>query len=533
MVTRYMNARVFTEDGVTRGGFAVENGRFIAVGDDAALCRRYPDAQTVDLRGRFVCPGFNDSHMHLLELGCVLAQAQLAPCTDSLSHVLEAVAAYAGSHAKEPFILGRGWNHDDFSDAHRYPTRDDLDAVCPDRPCLITRACGHVAVANSAALRLAGIDEHAVPVNGGRVETDAAGRPTGVLCENAIGLISSLVPKPDRAGIRARLLEAIRFVHRYGITSVQTDDLSSLDVPLHDILGAYLDLKAEGKLTVRVCEQCYLPTQDALERFLAAGYRTGWGDEWFRIGPLKLISDGSLGSRTAFLNAPYSDAPETRGIATYTQEALDALVLRAHSSGMQIAIHAIGDGAADRALHALQNAQRICPRDNARHGIVHAQVLSHAQAARMRELHMHAYVQSIFLDYDSQIVHSRLGERALEAYPAQSLLRGGVTMSNGSDCPVELPDVMGGIQCAVTRMSFTRPAHAPYLPDEALTLADALRSFTAFGAYASFEERVKGQIAPGFLADFTVLGRDPFDTDPSRLHAIPVEAVYVGGQQVL
>ena len=533
MPTRYQNARVFTGDGVLDGGFVTDGVCFAAVGSDEQLRRLYSDAPAVDLGGRFVCPGFNDSHMHLLELGCVLTQAQLAPCTDALTHVLAAVGAFSKAHPDYPFILGRGWNHDDFTDARRYPTRDDLDAVCPDRPCLITRACGHVAVANSAALRLAGIADHPVPVDGGRVDVDDAGRPTGVLCENAIGLVNALVPKPDRAGIRERIGKAIEFVRGYGITSVQTDDLSSLDVPFEDILGAYQDLRREGRLSVRVYEQCYLPTMEALDAFLAAGYHTGWGDEWLRLGPLKLISDGSLGSRTAFLRAPYTDAPDTCGIATYTQEALDALVLRAHSAGMQIAIHAIGDGATDRALHAMENAQRLCPRADARHGIVHSQVLDHAQAARMQRLGMHAYVQSIFLDYDSQIVNSRLGARAQEAYPAASLLRGGVTLSNGSDCPVELPDVMAGIQCAVTRMSFTRPAEAPYLPGEALTLTDALRSFTSFGAYASFEERTKGRIAPGHLADFVVLGQSPYETAPSRLRHISVEGVYIGGKQIL
>lgn len=533
MPTIYQNTRIFTGDGVLDGGFVTDGPCFAGVGSVEALRRLYPSAPEVDLGGRFVCPGFNDSHMHLLELGCVLTQAQLAPCTDALAHVLAAVGTFAKAHPDEAFILGRGWNHDDFIDEHRYPTRDDLDTVCPDRPCLITRSCGHVAVANSVALRLAGIDTHPVPVDGGRMDVDDAGRPTGVLCENAIGLVNALVPKPDRAGIRERIGKAIEFVRSYGITSVQTDDLSSLDVPFSDILGAYQDLRSEGRLTVRVYEQCYLPTLEALDAFIAAGYHTGWGDEWLRLGPLKLIADGSLGSRTAFLRAPYTDAPDTCGIATYTQEALDAIVLRAHSAGMQIAIHAIGDGATDRALHAIGRAQQLCPREDARHGIVHSQVLDHAQAARMRQLGMHAYVQSIFLDYDSQIVESRLGARAQEAYPAASLLRGGVTLSNGSDCPVELPDVMAGIQCAVTRMSFSRPAEVPYLPHEALSLTDAMRSFTSSGAYASFEERTKGRIAPGYLADFVVLSQNPFDIAPAHLHTVRVEGVFIDGKQIL
>lgn len=532
MPVLYTNARVFSGYGTTFDGFAVEDGRFLAVGNTEELTQAYPDAEVIDLNGKFVCAGFNDSHMHLLGLGTQLCQAQLAPHSDSLSHVMKALSQYANDHPDAPFIIGRGWNQDDFYDEHRFPTRDDLDSVCPDRPCLITRACGHVAVANSTALSLAAIDEHAVSVDGGCVYVDENGRPTGVLSENAISLVSTLIPKPDRREIKRRLCHAIEFVHSYGITSVQTDDFSSVDVPFEEIIEAYLELKREGKLTVRVTEQCNLPTMDLLNRFLDAGYVTGWGDEFFRIGPLKLLADGSLGARTALLRAPYADSSENIGISTFSPETIDALVLRAHQAGMQIAIHAIGDGACDLVLDAFEHAWQAHPRSDARHGIVHAQVVTSEQIARMKKLGLHAYIQSIFLDYDSQIVHSRLGNRASEAYPAASLLRNGIPFSNGSDSPVELPSVLGGIQCAITRASFSRPAKPTYLPHEALTLSQALQSFTSAGAYASFEEHIKGQIAPGQLADFVVLAIDPFETDPLWLHQIPVQSTYFSGKKV-
>jgi len=533
MITRYTNARVFTGmDGFAKS-FVVGHDRFLLVGSDEETRSAYPDAKTIDLGGRFVMAGFNDSHMHLLGIGNMLSMAQLAPCSDSLAHVLDALRAYATDHPQESFVLGRGWNQDFFTDVRRFPNRDDLDAVCPDRPCLITRACGHVAIANSAALRLAGIDQLSVSVDGGCVETDGSGRPTGVLSENAIALVSSLIPKPDRAAIARRLELAMAFIRQFGVTSVQSDDFSTGDLPFEDVLGAYLDLKAAGKMTVRVTEQCNLPDEAALDRFLSAGYCTGWGDEWLRIGPLKLLVDGSLGARTALLHAPYGDAPDTRGIATYTQEALNALVLKAHRAGMQIAIHAIGDAAADMVLDAYEAAQRACPRIDARHGIVHAQVLNHALAARMKELNLHAYIQSIFLDYDTQIVYPRLGERAQQAYPAASLLAQGITLSNGSDSPVELPNALGGVQCAVTRAPFTRSTKAPYLPQEALSIEQALLSYTAFGAHASFEDDFKGLIRAGHLADFIVLDNDPFQTEHGQIHAIEVAAVYTAGKQVL
>jgi len=532
MAICYEHARIFTGRDSRVECFVVDEGRFAFVGSKEEACRRFPMAERIDLHDQFVCPGFNDSHMHLLNLGNMLTQAQLSKSTNTLAGVMRTLAEYVLAHPQNDWILGRGWNQDYFQDANRYPTRDDLDAICPDKPCLITRACGHVAVANSRALALAGIADAAPNVEGGRVVTDESARPNGVLEENALELVNAVMPVPRRNQIKESLLMAMAHVNRYGITSVQSDDFSSTKASFEEVIAAYLELKTEGRMTVRVTQQCLLPDKDTLLRFLSQGYRTGWGDEWFRIGPLKLIGDGSLGSRTALLRQPYADAPGTCGIATYSQEALDELIEIAHNNGMQVAIHAIGDGAADHVLNAVERAQRLYPRENTRHGIVHAQILDHKQAQRMRALNMHAYIQPIFLDYDTKIVYSRVGVRADEAYPAASLLKLGVTCSSGSDSPVEPPDVMTGIQCAVTRKPVTRSQEHAYLPQEALSLSQALLSFTAYGAYASFEEAIKGEICEEMLADFVVLGIDPFETEPQYLHQIPIRQTIIGGTPV-
>ena len=532
MTSCYYNARIFTGDHLSAECFVVDNGRFVFVGTRKEAADRYPDAQQIDLGGQFVCPGFNDSHMHLLNLGNMLTQAQLSPVTDSLAGVLKTLSDYAASHQECAWILGRGWNHDYFTDTNRYPNRYDLDAVCPDKPCMITRACGHVAVANSRALELAGIAQAAPYVDGGRVVTDKNGIPNGILEENALDLVTNIIPVPDRNQIKQMLCMGMAHVNHFGITSVQSDDFSSTKADFEEVIAAYLELKAEGKMTVRVTEQCLLHDTATLLRFLEKGYYTGWGDEWLRMGPLKLIGDGSLGSRTALLRQPYSDAPDTCGIAIYSREALFELIEIAHKNGMQVAIHAIGDGAADLVLDAVEHAQSLYPRDNTRHGIVHAQILTQEQVMRMKALNMHAYIQPIFLDYDTKIVYPRIGKRADEAYPAASLLRMGVTISSGSDSPVEPPDVMTGIQCAVTRKPVTREAEKAYLPHEALTLSQALISFTAGGAYATFESEIKGKIHEGMLADFVVLGIDPFETDPKHIHQIPINQTFTGGNRV-
>ncbi len=532
MIQCYENARVFTANDRTADCFVVQDGRFVFVGARKDAHAAFPDAEIIDLGGKFVCPGFNDTHLHLLNIGCMLTQAQLAPATDSLAHVLSAFQAYADAHPDDAWLQGRGWNQDYFSDEVRYPTRDDLDRICSDRPCLITRACGHVAVANSRALALCGIDQTAKPVDGGRIVTDESGRPNGVLEEKAIDRVTDIIPAPTVAQLKDSLLLAMAYVNRFGITSVHSDDFMTTKAPFEDVIAAYLELKAEGRMTVRVTQQCLLPDLPSLRRFLSLGYNTGWGDEWYRIGPLKLISDGSLGSHTALLNAPYADQPKTCGIGVYSQEALDALILTAHQACMQVAIHAIGDGAADRVLHAVERAQTLYPRSDMRHGIVHAQIMTQSQVKRMAALGMHAYIQPIFLDYDTKIVYPRIGSRADEAYPAASLLRHGVTCSSGSDSPVEPSDVLAGIQCAVTRKPVTRREENMYLPREALSLRDALLSFTAFGAYPSFEDHIKGKIEIGMLADFTVLGIDPFETDPACIHRIPIIQSFVDGESV-
>ena len=268
--------------------------------------------------------------------------------------------------------------------------------------------------------------------------------------------------------------------------------------------------------------------EDTLARFVEAGNVTGAGTDFFRIGPLKMLGDGALGSRTAHLTVPYLDDSGNRGFSLFTAEEMNRMVSYANAHNLQIAIHAIGDACLDQVLDAIELELREHPRPDHRHGVVHCQVSRADQLERIRRLNLHVYAQSIFLDYDNHIVTKLLPpELAGTSYSWKTLLSGGVCVSNGSDCPVELPDVMEGIECAVTRRSLD--GTGPYLPDEAFTVQEALDSFTIAGAHASFEEHCKGLIRKGYLADFVVLGGNPFETDPRKLHEIPVLATVVGG----
>lgn len=527
----YRNGVVYTGGGWA-DSFTVEDGKFIWVGQYGEHPAETGD--TVDLGGRFVCAGFNDSHMHLLNLGNVLSMVRLSAYTDSLSGMLDRLRAYIAGTKPQPgtWIRGRGFNQDYFLYERRFPTRYDLDAVSTEFPICITRACGHICVVNSKALEILGIDRNTPQVEGGRFTLDETGEPLGQFFENALELVYGRMPAPDADDIKQMLRLACVLLNSYGITSCQSDDYETFpNIGYETVLRAMEELAEEGDLTVRVNEQAQFTNLDDLRRYVERGDHKR-GGTLFKSGPLKMLGDGSLGARTAYLSRPYADDPSACGIPVYTQEQLDAMCDYANRNGMSIAIHAIGDGILDCVLDAYEKALTACPRDDHRHGVVHCQITRPDQLERIRKLRLHVYTQSIFLDYDTHIVLDRVGGTlAGTSYPAKSLLASGVSLSNGSDAPVEEPVVLRGIECAVTRRSIGS-TDAPYRPEEALTVREAIDSFTKGGAFASFEENIKGEIRPGMLADFVVLGKNPFETAPEHLHEITVLETYLGGKLV-
>ena len=527
MKTLYHNGLIYTGQLPLRQAFAVEDGRFCFVGSEQEALALDADS-IVDLEGRFVCAGFNDSHMHLLSYGRTLSMAPLGENTASLEGMLRCLGQ---TPPQGGWILGRGWNQDRFTDVSRMPNRWDLDRVSTELPVCATRACGHALVVNSRALEILGITADTAQIEGGEIVMEN-GVPNGLFFDNAMDLILEAIPAPGKEEIKDMLRSACAALNSYGITSCHSDDYCVFrKVPWETVNEAYRELEETGELTVRVNEQANFTSVPALEAFLAAGNTTGSGSSFFRIGPLKLLGDGALGARTAYLSRPYADAPHTRGLSVFTPEEFDALIGCAHANGMQAAIHCIGDACLDLVLNSLEKAMKAHPRADHRHGIVHCQITRPDQLDRMAQLGLHIYAQSIFLDYDTHIVKERVGEDlAASSYRWKTLMTKGLTVSNGSDCPVELPHVMAGIQCAVTRKD--RSGRGEYLPEEAFTIQEALDSYTKNGARASFEEAVKGCIREGMLADFVILGADPFAADTSLLQEIPVLQTFLQGRQV-
>ena len=512
----FHNARVYTGSGFAQA-FAVEKGKFVFVGDEADA----PDGERIDLGGAFVCAGFNDSHMHLLNYGQALRMAPLFLHTASLADMLDCLR---NTQPDLGWIIGRGWNQDYFSDVRRMPSRRDLDQVSRELPVCAVRACGHALVVNSKALETLGITADTPAPEGGEIDYG-----NGRFFDDAMDLLLRAIPTPDKDTLKNYIRVACKELNRRGITSCHSDDYCVFrQIPWQTVNEAYRELEAEGALTVRVREQANLTTLPDLMAFIESEHPD---TAMFSMGPLKLLGDGALGARTALLSRPYADAPDTRGLSVFTARQFEELIGCAHTHGMQTAIHCIGDACLDLVLDAIEKAQADHPRSDTRHGIVHCQITRPDQLRRIAKNRLHVYAQSIFLDYDIHIVRQRVGEElARSSYSWKTLLDLGATVSNGSDCPVETPDALAGIQCAVTRQDLQ--GCAPYLPEEAFSLREALDSFTQAGAYASFEEHAKGQIAPGYYADFTVLGGDPFQTDPAKLRNIPVLQTWLDGKRV-
>ena len=527
MKTIYYNGNVYTGEEELQQAFIVRDDVFEFVGD-SRKAKELANAEDnlVDLQGRFVCPGFNDSHMHVLGFGKMLRDIQLAEHTDSLSKMIQYLKEQA-TEVEGEWILGRGWNQDYFSDVSRMPNRYDLDEVSKERPICIVRCCGHGLAVNSKALELLNLPKNFEQPDGGSIDLE-----NGLFFDNAMDCIFKMIPAPDKDEIKKMILASCKRLNEYGVTSCHTDDYSAFsNVDWSTVHEAFNELEAEEKLTVRIYEQSNITNLDDLSRFIEAGHVTGTGSDMYKFGPLKMLGDGALGARTAFLSIPYADDKSTYGIPVYSKELMESMISFANKHGMQIAVHTIGDACLDWVLEAYQKALAEYPGEDHRHGIIHCQIMRADQWERIKALKLHVYAQTIFLDYDINIVKQRVGEElAKTSYCWKSLMKDGVTVSNGSDTPVEFPDVMAGIQCAVTRKTLN--GDKEYLAQEAFTMKEAIDSYTIQSAKASFEEDKKGRIQKGMLADFVVLSENLFEIPKDNIKDVKVLETFLGGKKI-
>lgn len=521
MKTIYYNGQVYTGNDFQEA-FIVENNHFTHVGTTQEILHLASDSdKCIDLNNNFVCAGFNDSHMHVFNYGKALRSAKLNEHTSSIQDVIDCMKTFIKENdiKENSWVLGRGFNHDYFSEK-RMPTRHDLDKISTKHPISITRACGHNLVTNTKVLELLNIDPNTCE------NKDIA---LGIFYDDTLNMVHQCMGKPTKEEIKQMFLLAMKKLNEYGVTSCHSDDYGTYtNVSYQEIHEVIQELINENKCTVRIYEQANLGFASKYQEYVNDGFKTNVGNEFFKIGPMKIVADGSLGTRTAYMSEPYHDDLTTKGMLCYKEEEIREMMQFANKNNFQLAIHAIGDACLDILLDEYDS---FIEDNKNRHGIVHCQITRQDQLEKMIQQKLHIFAQSIFLDYDIQIVHDRVGEKANTSYSWKTLLNGGCSVSNGTDCPVELPFALGGLQCAITRTNLNE-THDTYLPHEAFTVKEAIDSYTKGSAYASFEENIKGQIKENYLADFIILDKNPFNIEFNQIHNIQVLETYMNGNNV-
>jgi predicted amidohydrolase YtcJ len=511
------NGRIWTGGRSLVGCAVIQGGRFVFTGKESDANPR-AGMRTLDAGGRLVLPGFIDGHAHLLNTGDVMRSVDLKGVT-SVGEAARRVAQRIATTAKGEWILGAGWDQHLWPDA-RFPHREDLDAVAPGHPVLLTHTSGHCVWLNSLALQLADIDATTEAPRGGAIDVGADGEPSGILRDEAMALVRRVVPRESQDSRLDSVASALRHAASLGVTSVHAMDVGRGE------LEALSELHQRSGLSLRV--RAFL-TARRLDEWLG-WKRTGDGDDLLRIGGVKFFADGALGSVTAWMHEAYEGADHT-GLPLMSPEELHEQVSRCLEHGLAPAVHAIGDRANTEVLNIFERARAIQPALPRR--IEHAQLLRAEDIARFAALDVTASVQPIHATQDMKKADRLWGARARHAYPFASLLRAGAKIAFGSDSPVETMNPIAGLHAAVMRRNADGEPEDGWYPEERLSLEDALLAYTRGCAAATAEETELGTIARGFNGDFVVLARDFFPADdPMTILDAAVDVTAVGGEIV-
>lgn len=515
---------------------AVRRDRIVATGTDKEILRlKGPNTKVMDLAGHFLMPGFNDAHLHLASAGLQKLNLDLTG-VKSLDEFRDRLRERVQNTAPGEWIVGGGWDETLWA-FRELPSRVDLDEITTDHPVYLERVDGHIAVVNSAALDAAGVDASTKDPAGGEIDRDVSGLPAGILRETACALVKSVIPPITPQQRRAALQLALDDLARSGITSAQ--DYSPGDAVPWDNFQALEALEQDGKLTARISE--WIPFDlplDVIEKYKTSHPAT---DPMLHTGMLKAFMDGSLGSHTAAMLAPYADQPGNSGIPRYEQAKLTAMTKERLNAGFQMGFHAIGDkgvqmaldafGAAEAEKVAVKNVKPGASPADYRLRIEHAQVTNPAQVARFKQLKVIASMQPSHLLTDMHWAEARLGEaRAAHSYAWAEFLHAGVPLAFGTDYPVEPVAPFRGLYASITRKS--EDGIKDYFPEQKLTIDQAIAAYTKGSAFAEFEEKEKGTLAPGMLADFVELDRDITSVPAKEILGTKVLRTIVGGKVV-
>ena len=535
--TILINGKIYLERDRFASALLVENGRIAAVGDSADLLAQAPEAAVYDCGGRTVIPGLNDSHLHLLHIADQLARVDICGCT-SVEDLISRCKAFLAENpkAREQGLHSVGWNQDLF-DVPRIPTRHDLDQIATDIPIVLERICGHILTTNTRAIELLGLTADSPQYAGGTFEFGEDGQPNGIFTENACRYAIDLIPSPSIEEQEALLLRTMDYAVAHALTSVQSNDAgtsrsAAMGPQFFEMMR---QIYARGAAPLRYRHQVCFQHPDQFSQFLRSGEREHpayQGDSWLTMGPLKLFKDGSLGARTATMRQEYRDDPGNYGVEC-TDDALMLQFCRmAQDAGMQVVTHAIGDDAISRTLDAYESVN--LPGENPlRHGVVHCQITDLPMLQRMVDSKIAAFYQPIFLDYDMQVLESRVGkELASTSYAFATFPKLGGKVGYGTDAPVENCNPFPNIYSAVTRMNLKGQPEGGFYPQEKVDIYDAIDAYTAGSAWCEFAEDEKGRLKPGYLADLVVLDTDIFTCPERDIPGILPVMTMVGGRIV-
>jgi predicted amidohydrolase YtcJ len=512
---------------------AIENDRILAVGGDYFILSNFAGRLTspkktdlFDAQGLTILPGLTDAHIHLelysfnhQKIGCE---------TPSRAECLQRVAEKAFKNPSGTWIQGHGWNQNNWLEG--YGTAGDLDRLCPDHPVYLTAKSLHAAWVNSQALHMAGIRQDTPNPPGGEIQRDETGQPTGILFENAMQLVESAIPAPTSGQTVQAIREVQPRLHRMGLTGLHDFDGATC-------FAALQTLHSNGELKLRVIKG--IPHEN-MQPMIACGLHTGFGDDFLRIGNVKLFADGALGPHTAAMIQPYEGEPDNRGILMIDSEQFFEIGLEAVNHNLGLAVHAIGDRANHEILNGYtrirdytQNHSAEITPTRIRHRIEHVQLIHSEDAGRLADLGIIASMQPIHAPSDMDMADRFWGNRSAFAYAWQSQLQHGAVLAFGSDAPVESPNPFWGIQAAVTRCRADgSPGRDGWYPEQKLSVSEALKAYTYGPAYAAHLEDRLGMLAPNYLADLIVLPQDPFACAPTEIINIAPLATMVGGEWV-
>ncbi|WP_439615689.1 amidohydrolase [Shinella sp.] len=509
------NGRIWRgrEEGIS-AAVAVWQGKVLATGSDAdILALRGPGTEVIDLEGRFASPGLIDNHLHLIATGIAMGFVDATPAAaPTLATLMAAIVERAAATPKGGWVCARGYDQVKL-DTGRHPTREDLDRAAPDHPVYLTRACGHISIANSRALALAGVDE-ATPVPGGGVIGVTDGRLNGFLAENAQNLIKAAMPPATTEDLIDGIERAGRHLLSFGITSC-------MDAAVGHVAGfaeiqAYEMAKLSGRLPVRVWLTLLGdPGVSIVEDAWRAGLLSGAGDDMLRVGGVKIFLDGSAGGRTAWMTKPYEGEPDNIGVQMLPDETVEAVVRDCHDRGYQMVCHAIGDGAIEQLVTAYEKALAANPDPDRRHRVEHCGFSTPAQNARMQAAGILPAPQMAFIHDFGDSYISVLGEaRGKPSYPIGTWMRMGLKPSTGSDSPVCSPNPFPNLHAMITRQTGKGTVMEA---SERLSPEEALQAYTEYGAWSQKAEAVKGRLVPGQWADIAVFDNDLLTAEPETI----------------